>query len=104
MRESSQKLYDAVTAELGGRRKTREQRQLLRRIARDYYNDYFGVPILPQITLVGHLTAAGLPRLIEQVKTGAFDSGEAEAAEWAASEEGKRAFQTIGLTAERFGH
>lgn len=97
MRESSQKLYDAVTEAIGGATPTKEQSILLRRIEVDYYNDFFGVPDAPQYALAAKLEQVGLAQLIPRVIAGDFDGTRAEADEWAASPEGRGVRAELGL-------
>ena len=97
MRESSRKLYDAVTEAIGGATPTKEQSILLRRIEVDYYNDYFGVPDMPQHALAAKLQEVGLNQLVPRVIAGDFDGIRAEADEWMASPEGRGARAELGL-------
>lgn len=98
MRESSQKLYKAVEQAIGvdrGKKASKRQQALLRRIGQDYYHDYFGVPAFSTLALVNALYSRGLGELVERVKQGEFDATPAEADEWARSPEGQAAYRAL---------
>lgn len=97
MRASDQKLVNALNA-VGFH-------DLAERAATGEWNDYFGKHPLPQIHLVATLThyagrqgpvaRTAAKKLVERVKDGDFDGTKEESDEWAASEEGQEAFNSL---------
>lgn len=99
MRASTQKLHDAITAEIAeiGAPPPYLIQQLLKRVEEEYYNDYCGEPTFPIMALVHDLHLVNFHRIAARAVEGEFDGTKEEADEWKASAEGTETFA-------RFGH
>jgi hypothetical protein len=73
---------------------------IIKRARRDYYHDFNGVPVAPEMQLLADLMAVdanspAITALCDRIRAGDFDATKAESDEWARSAEGRRAFREL---------
>lgn len=95
MQPSTQKLYNAITDELGAGKRTAKQRALLGRVVSEHYNEFRSPLAFPITQLCADLQRAKLGALVGRVKAGEFDASDDECREWANSPEGQQAFRSL---------